>query len=65
MRRKGEKGLEEKDVIYVSEGLSLEEKERFGFKHAESVEEALEAALRKQAKIEVIDYGGDAVPKLE
>jgi len=37
MTKKREKGLEEKDVICVSEGLSLQEKERLGFKHAESV----------------------------
>lgn len=55
------------DIICVSEGLSLKDKEKLGFKQAESVEEAIKIALKKQgkkAKIGVIDYGGDVLPVL-
>ncbi|MBC7190424.1 nickel-dependent lactate racemase [Candidatus Aerophobetes bacterium] len=55
------------EVICVSEGLSPEDKEKLGFKHAESVGEALEIALRRQgkgAKVGVIDYGGDVLPRI-
>jgi nickel-dependent lactate racemase len=54
-------------VICISEGLSVEQKEKLGFRQAESVEEALEIALKKEgkrAKIGVIDYGGDVLPRL-
>ena len=59
--------MEHSEVICVSEGLSLEDKEKLGFKQAENVEEALDIAFKKQgktAKIGIIDYGGDVLPKL-
>jgi len=59
--------MEHSEVICVSEGLSLEDKEKLGFKQAENVEEALDIAFKKQgktAKIGVIDYGGDVLPRL-
>jgi len=55
------------EVICISEGLSIEQKEKLGLRHANSVEEALEIALvehGKNAKIGVIDYGGDVLPRL-
>ncbi|MBE0478653.1 nickel-dependent lactate racemase [Candidatus Aerophobetes bacterium] len=55
-------------VICISEGLSLEDKQKLGFKHAETVEEALDMAFKKQgkdAKVGTIDYGGDVLPILE
>ena len=61
------KVMEHSEVICVSEGLSFEEKEKLGFRHADTLEEALEMALKRQgknAKIGVIDYGGDVLPKL-
>ena len=59
--------MEHSEVICVSEGLSLEDKEKLGFKQAENVEEALDIAFKKQgktAKIGIIDYGGDVLPRL-
>mgnify|MGYP000067653888 CR=1 FL=1 len=61
------KVMEHSEVICVSEGLSFEEKEKLGFRHADTLEEALEMALKRQgknAKIGVIDHGGDVLPKL-
>ncbi|MCD6232052.1 nickel-dependent lactate racemase [Candidatus Aerophobetes bacterium] len=58
---------ERTDIICISEGLSWEQKEKMGFKHADSLEEALEIALRKRgrkAKIGVINYGGEVLPRL-
>mgnify|MGYP001108268785 CR=1 FL=1 len=55
------------EIICVSEGLSIEQEEKIGFRHADSVDEALEIALTKhgkEAKIGVIDYGGDVLPRL-
>lgn len=58
---------ERSKVICVSEGLSIEQKGKMGFKHADNMEEALEIALEehgKGAKIGVIDYGGEMLPKI-
>ncbi len=60
--------MERSEVICVSEGLSVEQKEKLGFMHAETIEEALEIALKKEgkrAKIGVIDYGGDVLPRFQ
>jgi len=59
--------MEYSEVICISEGLSLEDKEKLGLKHAESIEEALDMAFKnrgKNAKVGVIDYGGDVLPRL-
>lgn len=56
------------EIISISEGLSIEQKEKVGFKHADSVAEALEIALSKYGKkagIGIIDYGGDVLPVLD
>jgi len=56
-----------REVICVSEGMSVEEKEALGFRHASSVEEALEMAFGlcgREAKVGVIDCGGDVIPRL-
>ena len=58
---------EHSEVICISEGLSVQDKEKLGFQHAESVGEALEMTFSKhgkKAKIGVIDHGGDVLPKL-
>lgn len=55
------------EVICISRGLSQEQKERMGFKHTDRLEEALEIALinqGKKAKIGVINYGGEVLPRL-
>ena len=52
-------------IICVSPGLTITQKEKFGFIHAESVQEAINIALDIQGdkcKIGVIDYGGDLLP---
>ncbi len=57
-----------REVICVSDGMSLEEKESLGFRHADTVGEALEMAFAsqgKEAKVGVIDCGGDILPRLE
>lgn len=54
-------------VICVSEGMSVEDKESLGFRHAGTVEEALEMAFQtkgKGAKVGVIDCGGDILPRV-
>lgn len=56
-----------REVICVSDGLSLEDKEALGFKHAGTVQEALEIALKTQgreAKVGIIDCGGDTLPTI-
>jgi len=58
--------MEYSEVICISEGLSLEDKEKLGFKHAKSVKEALDMGFQKwgkEAKVGIIDYGGDVLPK--
>lgn len=60
--------MERSEVICVSEGLSAEQKGKLGFRHAETIKEALEIALKKEgkrAKIGVIDYGGDVLPRFQ
>ncbi|MGQ9473575.1 MAG: hypothetical protein ACUVQZ_05525 [Candidatus Caldatribacteriaceae bacterium] len=45
----------------------MEDKEKLGFKHAETVSEALEIAFKTQgreAKVGIIDCGGDTLPKI-
>ena len=54
-------------IICVSDGLSAEQKKKMTFEHACSVEEALQIALKecgKSAKIGVIDYGGEVMPRV-
>lgn len=54
------------EVICVSEGLSIEQKERLGFRHADSLDEAWEMVLSKYGKgvkIGLIDHGGDMLPR--
>ncbi|MEN3183979.1 MAG: nickel-dependent lactate racemase [Atribacterota bacterium] len=56
-----------REVICVSDGMSVEEKESLGFRHAATVEEALEMAFAsqgKEAKVGIIDCGGDMLPRL-
>ncbi|MGC8777636.1 MAG: hypothetical protein ACP5Q4_03060 [Candidatus Caldatribacteriaceae bacterium] len=56
-----------REVICVSEGLGLEEKEMLGFRHAATIQEALDFAFGiqgKEAKVGVINCGGDTLPKL-
>ncbi|MGQ9623560.1 MAG: nickel-dependent lactate racemase [Candidatus Caldatribacteriaceae bacterium] len=56
-----------REVICVSDGLSLEDKEALGFKHAGTVQEALEIALKTQgreARVGIIDCGGDTLPEI-
>lgn len=57
-----------REVICVSDGMSVEEKESLGFRHAATVEEALEMAFASQgkgAKVGIIDCGGDVLPRLD
>ncbi len=59
--------MERSQVICVSEGLSIEQKEKLGLGHANSLEEALEITLGKhgkRARVGAIDYGGDVLPRL-
>jgi len=56
-----------REVICVSEGMSIEDKEKIGFKHAQTLEEALDIAFKtqgKDAKVGVINYGGDVLPRI-
>ncbi len=56
-----------REVICVSDGLSLEDKEALGFRHAGTVQEALEIALKTQgreARVGIIDCGGDTLPTI-
>ena len=55
------------EVICVSGGMSMQDKEKLGFAHAAGVAEALDRALVKHgraARIGVIECGGDVVPRL-
>jgi len=55
------------EVICLSEGLSIEQKERLGFGHADSLDEAWGMVLSKygkKVKTGLIDYGGDMLPRL-
>lgn len=60
--------LERSQVICVSDGMSINQKEKLGFQHAESVPHALEMAFEREgndATVGIIDYGGDVVPKVK
>ena len=53
------------DTYVVSDGLTPEEKKSMSLIHADSVQEALEMALRKHgegARIGIIHHGGDVLP---
>lgn len=52
-------------VICVSPGMSAGDKEKLGFRHAETVADAVEGALGEQkdgARVGIIEYGGDVLP---
>lgn len=54
------------EVICVSEGLAIEQKEKLGFRHADSLDKAWQMVLSKHSKrvkIGLIDYGGDMLPR--
>ena len=58
--------MERVEVIAVSHGLSHEEKEKMGFENADSIDEALEYAMKihgNNAKIGIINRG-DIVPTI-
>ena len=60
--------LERAQVICVSEGMTIEQKKNLGFRHAQSISHALEMAFedqKKDAKVGVIDYGGDVLPRVK
>lgn len=60
--------LERSQVICVSDGMSINQKGNLGFKHAENIPHALEIAFEEQgkdAKVGVIDYGGDVLPRVK
>ncbi len=53
--------------IFVSQGISKEEKERLGFFHAKSPQEALEIAfslLGRNAKVTILQRGGEILPQI-
>ncbi|MEO0278044.1 MAG: nickel-dependent lactate racemase [candidate division WOR-3 bacterium] len=55
-----------REVICVSEGIDPQKKAMLGFKHAASIQEALEIAFTTQGKnalVGIIDCGGDVLPK--
>jgi nickel-dependent lactate racemase len=54
-------------VVCVSTGMSAPDRERLGFRHAESVSQALEAALAEHgedASVGVVEMAGDVLPVL-
>lgn len=56
-----------REVICVSKGLSIENKEILGFRHASTIEEALDMAFKTQgreARVGIINCGGDILPRL-
>lgn len=56
------------NVICVSEGMSIDQKRSLNFEHAPNIVEALKMAFTKQgkgAKIGIIDYGGNVLPKFK
>lgn len=58
---------DERNVIIVSKGVTEEEMIQTGFKHASTIEEALEKAWArhgKDTKVAVIPYGTTSVPML-
>jgi len=55
-------------VICVSDGLSFEEKLNLNFVPTANIEDALEIAFEQQganAKIGIIEYGGDVIPQVK
>jgi nickel-dependent lactate racemase len=55
-------------VICISDGLTKEEKSSLNFIHADDLSEALKIAYEQQgkdAKIGIIEYGGDVIPVLK
>jgi nickel-dependent lactate racemase len=53
------------DTYVVSDGLTREAKESMGLIHADSVQDALEEALKKhgdKARVGIIHHGGDVLP---
>lgn len=60
--------IDEHDCIMVSPGVTIEEKQRLGLRHAQTVQDALEMALDKQgkrAKVAVLRQGGHILPLVE
>jgi nickel-dependent lactate racemase len=54
--------------IFVSQGISKEEKERLGFIHAKNPQEALDIAfslLGHDARIAVLQRGGEILPIIQ
>ena len=61
------KCVERTKVICISTGLSKEDKSSLNFINANTIEEALKIAFIQQgknAKIGIIEYGGDVIPVL-
>lgn len=59
--------MERCEVICVSEGMSAQDKNALGFRHTDSVEDALEVALTAtggDAGIGIIDHAGDVLPQV-
>jgi nickel-dependent lactate racemase len=55
-------------TIFVSYGISKEQKERLGFIHAENPQEALDMAFGLQgrnAKVAVLQRGGEILPVIK
>ena len=53
-------------VSCVSPGMSVQDKARLGFRHAEDVGEALQTAFERhgaEASVGTIEYGGDVLPE--
>ena len=60
--------LERAKVICISEGLSGKDKESLNFKEAKNIDNALALAFKQQgknARIGIIEYGGDVIPMFE
>ena len=59
---------EQASIICVSDGLTLEQKRNLDFIPAENIEQAIKLAFQLQgenAKIGIINYGGDLLPVLQ
>jgi hypothetical protein len=56
------------DCIMVSPGVTREETERLGFRYAETAQDALEMAFKRQgreAEVAVLRHGGHLLPLIE
>jgi len=56
------------DCIMISPGVTREEIERLGFRYAETAQDALEMAFKRQgreAKVAVLQHGGHILPLIE